>query len=429
MFIPRLEFTGNSDRLQSVTRAIRLPETSWPAAILEKPIIAARIRQTSLALVCEPEAVRQILGGKPGLFPKWLPIYRPTAGRDTGPNSMFVTTNERWRILRHAFAPMFAPERAELLVANAVAATHRSIRTWHGNCDINLPITRVALDVIWRTLLGDEPQSEPSPLLCPVARGVTEANSDNDLTRAGEWIAQLAKTIAHRDAGPAIQPDNPFAALTRSDPAAATILSKGEIDDNFLALLYAGQETTVLGVVWALWLIGQAPDLQRRLRAETEQVLGGRRPTVANLRQLVLLDSVLKETLRLFSPSVTTVRTCTHPVTLAGQELPSGSVLVVPIYAIHRHRALWREPDKFIPARFADDQSQPMSFIPFSAGQHTCLAAKSSWLEMLAILATVIGLGHVTTFEAEQMRLHTNLVLRPSRNPVVEFKYIDAKTK
>lgn len=64
----------------------------------------------------------------------------------------------------------------------------------------------------------------------------------------------------------------------------------------------------------------------------------------------------------------------------------------VPIYAIHCHRRLWRDPDAFDPTRFAPEAEAKLvryTFMPWGAGPRTCIGAAFSMMEATAILATL----------------------------------------
>ena len=73
--------------------------------------------------------------------------------------------------------------------------------------------------------------------------------------------------------------------------------------------------------------------------------------------------------------------------------LAAGDEVAIPIYAVHRHRRLWREPDRFDPDRFAPDASagrHRFAFMPFGGGPHVCIGAGFAMQEAVAILAVLL---------------------------------------
>jgi hypothetical protein len=59
-------------------------------------------------------------------------------------------------------------------------------------------------------------------------------------------------------------------------------------------------------------------------------------------------------------------------------------VITIPIYAIHRHRKLWPDPERFDPERFAPEgESHHMraQFMPFGFGPRICIGMSFAMLE------------------------------------------------
>src|SRR5262249_51713024 len=76
-------------------------------------------------------------------------------------------------------------------------------------------------------------------------------------------------------------------------------------------------------------------------------------------------------------------------------------------YTLHHHPGLWKDPESFIPERFASDgggggggvdappacpalmASHPYAFIPFGGGPPRCIGEQLALLESLVVLATL----------------------------------------
>jgi cytochrome P450 len=77
--------------------------------------------------------------------------------------------------------------------------------------------------------------------------------------------------------------------------------------------------------------------------------------------------------------------------TLEGFRLWPGQNILIPVYAIHRHRSLWDCPNAFDPGRFHKSQSYDRgAFLPFGAGPRLCIAATFALTEMATILSTLV---------------------------------------
>ena len=412
-------------RWTSFVKAIREPEVNWPAQILERPVIAAAVGGRVMALVADPEAARTILAGSEEDFPKWR-IYDRVVSRGVGRNSLSGLEGERWRAQRRVFGAFFRPER---LAASAPAyrnAAARAVDGWAAvggevRLDAGLEMTRITLDAIWRIVFGTR-FDQSCPALISVAGLVYAALQRGDLDEASRRLDALARAPlgeARREGGAA---GNPFVRLGSGEGAGAPdTLSESELFDNARLFLRAGQETTSLTLTWALWLVGQDLETQGRVREEIDEVAGAGPIEPEHVERLVFTGQVLHEVMRLY-PLPVVVRQARHELVVAGERLPPGSILAVCIYALHRHRGLWEDPDAFRPDRFQPGSPEPrhrFAYLPFGAGRHSCVAATLGWAEAVTVLATILKSFRVRTDLAVPVRPRMAITLRPDRETAI----------
>ena len=101
----------------------------------------------------------------------------------------------------------------------------------------------------------------------------------------------------------------------------------------------------------------------------------------------------MNESLRLFPTAPVIVREITEDIAFNGVSVPRGTIGIIPIYAIHRHRSYWSEPDRFDPGRFAPDSRQRptrFQFMPFGAGPRICIGAAFAMIEATIMIATFV---------------------------------------
>jgi cytochrome P450 len=70
-----------------------------------------------------------------------------------------------------------------------------------------------------------------------------------------------------------------------------------------------------------------------------------------------------------------------------------GGIIVMPIFAIHRHRKLWEDPARFDPERFSPEreaQQVRYQYLPFGAGPRVCIGASFAMLEATILLASFV---------------------------------------
>jgi cytochrome P450 len=59
--------------------------------------------------------------------------------------------------------------------------------------------------------------------------------------------------------------------------------------------------------------------------------------------------------MRLYPPAPMLMRRTVKPVQLGGVAIGAGATVNIPIYVVHRHRLLWKDPLRFDPSRFAPE--------------------------------------------------------------------------
>jgi cytochrome P450 len=113
----------------------------------------------------------------------------------------------------------------------------------------------------------------------------------------------------------------------------------------------------------------------------------------AHVERLVLVQQVLKESMRLYPPVPMLSRQCVQATRLDGVEIEPGATVAMPIYAMHRHAKRWTDPDAFDPARFAAERETQIpryQYLPFGAGPRICIGMAFAMLEATAMLATLV---------------------------------------
>lgn len=162
--------------------------------------------------------------------------------------------------------------------------------------------------------------------------------------------------------------------------------------DQILTLFFAGHETTARSLSWIHYLLHEHPDARANVRAEVDRVVGGRAPTSADLDALTYTEQVINETLRLYSPIHSISRVALEDDLLGGYHIPAGATIYVSLYATHRLRKLWSDPDRFDPDRFTAEnvERRPrFAFIPFAAGHRNCVGGSTAIVELKLAVATI----------------------------------------
>jgi cytochrome P450 len=115
---------------------------------------------------------------------------------------------------------------------------------------------------------------------------------------------------------------------------------------------------------------------------------------------------------------------------LGDHDIPAGTVLYVPIYAVHRHTALWDEPERFDPSRFEPEKTKARhryAYMPFGAGPRVCIGNAFAMMEAVSILAVLLQNVHLENRSASPAEPLMRVTLRPQSR--LMMRITDRKNK
>ncbi|XP_045848583.1 cytochrome P450 3A12-like isoform X2 [Meles meles] len=173
-----------------------------------------------------------------------------------------------------------------------------------------------------------------------------------------------------------------------------TALSDLELVAQSMTFLFAGYETTSTALSFLAYELATHPDVQQKLQEEIDVTFPSKAPpTYDALVQMEYLDMVLNETLRLHPIGGRLERVCKKDVEIGGVFIPKGTVVMVPVFTLHRDQDLWPEPEEFHPERFSKknkDSINPYTYLPFGTGPRNCIGMRFATTSMKLALVKVL---------------------------------------
>lgn len=206
-------------------------------------------------------------------------------------------------------------------------------------------------------------------------------------------------------------------------------ISEEDIIDEVNTFMFAGHDTTGLGISWALYNIGLYPDIQQKIRDELQLIFGDdkdRPITKADLREMKYLECVLKETLRLY-PSVPNISRTNFEDLKLNEEMtiPKGSSIFIGIYSLHHDPEFYPNAEIFDPERFLPENAKgrhPYAFIPFSAGPRNCIGQKFALMEQKIIISNILRQFWIKSLDPRDKIIeYGDMMLRPGNELRVKF--------
>ncbi len=107
------------------------------------------------------------------------------------------------------------------------------------------------------------------------------------------------------------------------------------VRDEACTFMLAGHETTANALSWMWYLLALNHDARERMLAEVDEVLGGRRPTFADVERLPWTQACFLEAMRVFPPAWIIPRQCVKDDVIAGHRIRKGDSVLIPIHALH----------------------------------------------------------------------------------------------
>ncbi|RDI35889.1 sterol 14-demethylase [Rhodococcus sp. AG1013] len=171
--------------------------------------------------------------------------------------------------------------------------------------------------------------------------------------------------------------------------------SADEITGIFISMMFAGHHTTSGTAAWTLIELLRHPDFMQRVTAELDGLYGdGSDITFAGLRQIPILESVLKETLRLHPPLILLLRVARGDFEVAGHRIAEGDLVAATPAISNRIAEDFPNPDVFDPGRYIDPNQEDIvnrwTWIPFGAGRHRCVGAAFALMQLKAIFSILL---------------------------------------
>jgi cytochrome P450 len=409
--------------LRAFLRAIRTNAlTMWPASAYRQDSTVRSFLGRRNVLLNAPDAIHHVLVGNPGNYrrsPASIRILRPITGE-----GLLLSEGDEWKLQRRTVAPALAPRVMPMLARHIVTTTDQVLARLTAQCgepiDLLATMQTLALDIAGRSMFSMEVDQYGAAM----RRMLTEFGdryaqphmldmllppsipTPQDIGRARfkrRWMGLMESILASRLATP--QPETPrdlFDLLRAArDPETGAGFTPEQLRDQVATLILAGHETTAVTLFWSLIMLAEAPEEQDWLAEEATAAAIDPETAYATSARLHRTRAVVNETLRLFPAVFTIVREAISEDRIGDLVLPPRTVVMISPWVLHRHLALWQDPEIFRPGRFMPDQPAPsrFAFMPFGAGPRICVGAQFAMTEATLVLAAVIGRFRITRVE------------------------------
>jgi pentalenene oxygenase len=398
------------------TLALMRNPAAWLAACRARgPIVQVRLGSRGSYLACTPELVGEMLTTKMKQFDKGGPLIG--RAREVFGPGLVTTTHDHQRHQRPLMQPAFNKEGLAAYADAIQEETELLAASWRPRVPLDIlgEMHTLTMRVFLRVMLP----SEEIPYRVQLAsriKGMTDSVAVRTLLpwlermpiaanrrfrRVREDLWDTARRAADRS-----RPEQGRLIRTLSMPdAEGRALTDEELVPQIVNLLVAGTETKAALLTWIFHLLDRNPSVQRRLRAELADVLGGRQADLQDMPRLPLTRNVILESMRLMPPILILTRTATVEVELGGHRFPAGTDFVFSPYQLHHDPAYFPDPETFDPDRWeASSPASEKAFIPFGLGRRRCIGETFALAENTIALSTILPRWQLRTAPGDRTR-------------------------
>jgi len=396
-------------------------------------LVRVRMGPLAMVVICDPELTQQALVDDRS-FDKGGPLYDRI--REVLGESLGTCPHSAHRRLRRLAQPAFHPARLPGYAQTMSTCLDEATRSWQPGQVLDVPteMIKITSEVTAATLFSDAlPPAELDQIFQDVQTVVDGWYHRmflipplDRLPSPGNRSYQRARTHLHdtcnriivkRQADRTDHGDLLSALIAARDPeTSGRGMTDAEIGDAIVNFYIGGAETTASVLAWALHLLAQNPEIEKRLHTEVDTVLGTAPATHADLPRLELAGRIITETLRLRAPGWFLTRKVTTDTHLGGHLLPAGTSIAYSPYLIHHRPDLYDQAEAFDPDRWHPQRPQPPrhAFLPFAAGSRKCIGDTFAMTQATIALATITARWHLEHMPGHQeVRPALGTVMRP----------------
>ena len=399
-------------------------------------VVRLRFGPRRIYIVAHPDLIEEVLLTRSRDFIKHFALRLNPLVLGKG---LLTSESDFWLRQRRLIQPAFQKGRINAYAGDMLAAAERVLGEWQPGerRDVLTEMERLTLSIAARTLFGADVGAEAHEV-----SSALEFLQQSFLKRFGgtlilpQWLptphnlrvrkavrrldAIVYRFIAERRKNSADRHDL-LSMLLRARDEDGSRMNDRQLRDEAMTLFLAGHETTALTLSWTWYLLATHPEVEEKLVAEVNAVLGERAATGEDVPRLCYTEQVIQESMRILPAVYTVGREALREMELGGFRVPKGTTLLMPQWVVHRDPRFWDEPETFRPERWGEARVKEMphfAYFPFGGGPRVCVGNNFAILEAVLLLATIAQRFRFTVVPDHVVERLPTFTLRP-KNGIV----------
>jgi len=362
---------------------------------------------------------------------------------------LLTSEGEHWKRQRKLAQPAFHRDSLRGFVTSMVDATNdlserwqREVLTSDAPFDLHAEMMRLTFRIVGKTLLGADLEADARDFGESLNIGLKWSNEYvESIVKIPPWVptpnnvrfrkAQRViegvirrvveeRRLSSSSSTPETKHDLLGMLMSARDEASGDAMTDRQLMDELLTLTLAGHETTANALSFTFYLLSRHPDVARRLRAEIDEVLGARQPSLEDLSRMPYTKAVIEEAMRLYPPAWVVERISLEEDEVLGHRIPKNTIVAASPFAMHRNPRYFPNPEGFDPSRFlvpegacASGARPKLAYMPFGAGPRFCIGNAFAMMEMQLIVPMLLQKFRLDLMPGFQLKLDASVTLRP----------------
>ncbi|XP_039463173.1 cytochrome P450 2J2-like [Oreochromis aureus] len=179
-------------------------------------------------------------------------------------------------------------------------------------------------------------------------------------------------------------------------------------------LFIAGSETTTTTLNWGLLYMICYSDIQERVQAEIDAVIGSsRQPSMTDRENMPYTDAVIHEIQRVGNIiPLNLAHSAIKDTTIDKYTIPKGTIILASLDSVLHDESMWETPHSFNPEHFLDQDGKFRkrdAFLPFSAGKRVCIGEQLVRMELFLFFTSLLQRFSFSAPAGEQPSLEFQL--------------------
>ncbi|KAL6416858.1 hypothetical protein ACFW04_013125 [Cataglyphis niger] len=379
---------------------------------------------TPVVLLRDPELIKDVLVKDFEIFHD----HRNFVAENLDPlfsKNIFFLRGDRWREMRNTLSPSFTASKMKIMFDLVSKCSREFV-----NYLVDHPELRYTTDVIATTAFGISVNSMKDPNNEFYTKGIETSKAFNGFLAMFKFIFMrvfprfakmlsmtgfsskstaeffkriVGETIKIRDEQGIVRPDMIHLLMQARDKDGPSVhkLTLDDIVSQAFIFFLAGFDTSSTLMCFLAHELAVNRDIQDRVREEVQQhVDENNEISYESLSKITYMDMVINETLRKYPPVVFTDRFCNKNYKLPPSQpgcksviVESGSLMMIPVYGLHRDPKYFPDPDKFDPERFSEENKDnivPYTYLPFGHGPRKYIGNRFALMETKILMAHLL---------------------------------------